>query len=97
MPVTMLWQIESPRPVPTPTALVVKKGSKMRATTLAGIPAPVSRTVTTAQPRSSVEVAMRISFSSVLPSGMACAALTRRLMKTCPSRASSAVIRGVLP
>jgi hypothetical protein len=34
--------IESPWPVPFPTALVVKNGSKMCSATAAGIPVPVS-------------------------------------------------------
>ena len=33
-----------PRPVPLPTSLVVKKGSKARFTTSAGMPEPVSLT-----------------------------------------------------
>ena len=33
-------QIERPSPVPTPTPLVVKPGSKIRACTSAGIPGP---------------------------------------------------------
>ena len=37
-PYTML----KPSPVPLPTALVVKNGSKMRSTTSAGMPMPVS-------------------------------------------------------
>ena len=37
-----------PRPVPLPTSLVVKKGSKMRARVAASMPAPVSDTAMTA-------------------------------------------------
>ncbi len=38
----------NPRPVPSPTALVVKNGSKIRSTTAASIPVPVSMTVSRA-------------------------------------------------
>jgi len=34
-----------PRPVPWPTGLVVKKGSKMRSSVAASMPGPVSRTL----------------------------------------------------
>ena len=40
--VTIPWQIASPSPVPTPTGLVVKNGSKIRPRTLSGMPAPLS-------------------------------------------------------
>src|SRR5665647_1285723 len=40
---------ERPRPEPSPTDFVVKKGSKMRARTAGLIPAPVSRTLIVAQ------------------------------------------------
>ena len=46
-PVMMPWQMDSPSPVPTPTGLVVKKGSKMRPSISGGMPQPVSRTSTT--------------------------------------------------
>src|SRR5262249_8988206 len=39
---TMLYVIESPRPVPVPTSFVVKNGSKTREAMSAGIPGPVS-------------------------------------------------------
>ncbi|KAG1383806.1 hypothetical protein G6F59_017770 [Rhizopus arrhizus] len=41
---TKLYSIDRPSPVPTPAALVVKKGSKMRCTVSAAIPQPVSVT-----------------------------------------------------
>ena len=41
-------QTESPRPVPTPTGLVVKKGSKIRFRLASGMPTPVSRTSSSA-------------------------------------------------
>jgi hypothetical protein len=81
--------MDSPSPVPMPTGLVVKKGSKMRGSTSGGMPVPVSLTATTAWPRSSFRVAMRISLEWVRPSGMAWAALTSRLRNTWPSRVSS--------
>ena len=46
--VTMPWQIDSPSPVPRPTGLVVKNGSKMRGSTSGVIPAPLSCTSSTA-------------------------------------------------
>ena len=43
-----LWtipsEVESPRPVPLPMSLVVKKGSKILSRTCAGMPDPVSAT-----------------------------------------------------
>src|ERR671922_631414 len=42
---TMLYVIERPRPVPEPTSLVVKNGSKTRDSTSGGIPGPVSANV----------------------------------------------------
>ena len=35
---------DNPSPVPMPTALVVKNGSKMRSSTCGAMPVPVSRT-----------------------------------------------------
>src|SRR5439155_116572 len=43
-PVTMPWVIDRPRPVPSPTALVVKKGSKTWGRSCGGIPQPLSAT-----------------------------------------------------
>ena len=39
---TMRWTESSPRPVPSPTPFVVKKGSKMRDCTSLGMPEPLS-------------------------------------------------------
>ena len=77
----MVWQIERPRPVPSPGALVVKNGSKMRSRALGGTPAPLSltRTRTTCGVRSKV---MRMS-PLVRPLGIACSALVMRLCSTC--------------
>jgi hypothetical protein len=43
--VTTPYTLASPRPVPSPAGLVVKKGSKARAATSSVIPIPVSATV----------------------------------------------------
>ena len=40
----MPYTVESPRPVPFPSSLVVKKGSKIRAFVSASMPVPVSLT-----------------------------------------------------
>src|SRR5207247_1385433 len=40
------WLMASPSPVPPPTSLVVKNGSKMRPTTSGAMPTPSSRMVT---------------------------------------------------
>jgi hypothetical protein len=40
--VTMPWQMDRPSPVPVPSGLVVKKGSKMRPRMCSGIPQPES-------------------------------------------------------
>ncbi len=41
---TIPYTVESPRPVPLPTSLVVKNGSKMRACVSSSMPTPVSLT-----------------------------------------------------
>ena len=46
---TMPWTIARPMPEPRPTSLVVKNGSKMRARTGGGMPAPLSATERTTQ------------------------------------------------
>ena len=85
--VMMLWHTNSPSPVPTPTGLVVKNGSKMRERISGGIPAPVSLTSTITW--SCTERSFtRISLRSGCPAGMACAALISRLRNTCPKRPS---------
>ena len=43
-PVTIPWLIDSPRPVPSPTGLVVKKGSNRWGRCSGSIPAPLSAT-----------------------------------------------------
>src|ERR1700756_4848879 len=77
----MRWQIASPRPVPTPAALVVKNGSKIRASTCGGMPVPVSETSTTMRWLSPMRIESPIRFSAARPSGMACAALTMRFQE----------------
>src|SRR5947199_586114 len=46
--VTIPYDTESPRPLPSPGGLVVKNGSKIRGSASSGIPGPVSRTSTQA-------------------------------------------------
>src|ERR671914_97030 len=74
--------MDKPRPVPFPTSLVVKNGSKMRRSKPGGIPCPVSTNATssTATP---TEAEMRITFRG--ESSTASRALVSRLMNTCSS------------
>jgi hypothetical protein len=44
-PIALSTRISPPRPVPAPTPLVVKNGSKMRARLSGAMPQPVSVTV----------------------------------------------------
>ena len=95
----MPWQIDSPRPVPTPTGLVVKNGSKMRATILGRDAARRCRATSTttrlavvgARGDADLVVARRA------PSGIACAALTSRFRNTWPRRDSLASTSGTSP
>src|SRR5262249_48947385 len=57
--VTTPWLMARPRPVPCPTSLVVKKGSKTRRRTSGGMPAPSSRTETMAESPSTRVVSQR--------------------------------------
>ena len=95
--VIRLWQMERPNPVPTPTGLVVKNGSKMRGRTSSGMPTPVSEISTATRPPSSMDVASRTSLRSGAFPGMACAALTSRLRKTCTRRPSFPRTKGTRP
>src|SRR5690348_1257547 len=70
---------QSPSPVPS-SALVVKKGSKIRARFSAGIPGPLSKTRSCTPPSESV-VATRM----VPPPGSTSTALATRLAITCRS------------
>src|SRR5664279_5963885 len=73
----MPWVIDKPRPVPVPTGLVVKKGSKMRLMISCGMPEPVSLiSIRTFSPSCRV---CRVIFPC---SAIACAALTSRFMNT---------------
>ena len=78
---TTAWQTVSPMPVPMPTGLVVKNGSKMRSCASSGMPQPVSETLSI-DSLPSVPVSTRISFSRGSLSPRACIALTRRFITT---------------
>src|SRR5215469_17629324 len=75
--------IARPCPVPLPTSLVVKKGSKIRSRFSGGMPQPLSSNAISIH-RSPCVVQMRISpvLASRPAASMACAALTMRLRKT---------------
>jgi hypothetical protein len=91
--ITMPYTVESPRPVPRPASLVVKKGSKMCSATDRSMPVPVSLT------SSAMNVPARawgwvLAYSSsrsrrlvskvrVPLSGMASWAFTARFMRIC--------------
>ena len=79
----MPWQMESPRPTPSPTRRVVKKGSNTRASTSADIPAPVSATSAITCPEPPGRMATRTSFCFASPAGIDCAALRTRFTNTC--------------
>ena len=57
--VTMPCTSDRPRPVPTPTSLVVKNGSKMRSSTSGAMPLPVSATTSRTYSAASGRVAGR--------------------------------------
>ena len=59
LPTTIRHEMSSPSPVPEPTGLVVKNGSKIRSTTPSGMPGPVSATSTSSQ--SSTRRVVRVS------------------------------------
>src|SRR5450631_3766642 len=86
---TMRAQMLRPRPVPSPFALVVKNGSKIRPATSAEIPGPVS-SIATITSRFSALVSIRIS---PRPS-MACIALWIRFVHTWFSSPTYADIAG---
>ena len=81
--------VASPSPVPSPTSLVVKKGSKMRSSTPGSIPVPVSLTA-----RRTYSPTVPVSIASVPPDGIASRALIARLTTTCSSCARSASTGG---
>src|SRR5690349_20067289 len=74
---TMRLTMSSPKPVPSPTPFVVKKGSKMRDWTSAGMPGPLSAisTRTKSFSRAVRMVSLPVPF-------MASAALSMRLVHT---------------
>ena len=88
--VTMPCTTASPRPVPSPTPLVVKKGSKTRSRVAASIPEPVSATDRqTIEPNSPAlaegsftEFHQRLTVILPIPSPIAWAALVTRLTMT---------------
>ncbi len=86
----MRREMSRPRPVPTPTSLVVKNGSKARACRCSGIPGPVSAISTTTHPRSSTLVVSR----RVPVRPMASRALAMRFVQTWLSSPGMASMRG---
>ena len=78
--VTMPWQIESPSPVPSPSDLVVKNGSKTRAAISSEMPGPSSATVT-ATPSSHLRAVIRTCPLRPV-AAIACAALFTRFTNT---------------
>ena len=87
--VMMPWQMDRPSPVPRPTGLVVKNGSKMRPRSSAGCPRRCRHRPITTRLRMHRR-GDEDSGRPVRPSGMACAALIIRLRNTCASRPSFA-------
>src|SRR2546426_249731 len=79
---TIPYAMDKPRPVPFPTSLVVKNGSKIRRSSPDGIPCPVSTNAisTAAGP---TEAEMRIALRG--ESTTASRAFANRLMNTCSS------------
>ena len=78
----------SPSPVPSPSVLVVKNGSKMRSKRSGGMPGPVSRIASSTVP-SGLTVAVTLTRPTPR---IACAALRSVLKITCwscPGRAST--------
>ena len=82
--VTMPWTTARPIPVPSPTPLVVKNGSKICSITPGGIPWPVSRTLSQARSQAGVpdtatwealhlhSIKAYCQCASTLPHGMCC-------------------------
>src|SRR5256884_4004504 len=79
---TIPYVMDKPRPVPFPTSLVVKNGSKIRRSSPDGIPCPVSTNAisTAVEP---TEAEMRIALRG--ESTTASRAFVNRLMNTCSS------------
>ena len=101
---TTPWTTANPRPVPLPTSLVVKNGSKMRDLTSADIPLPVSVNASMTWTRAGipdecavgfVQVGRWVSMVNDPPRGMASRALTARFMSTCPNWPGSTLTRPI--
>ena len=75
---TMRYEMSRPRPVPSPTGLVVKNGSKMRGRISGGMPGPVSRDLDDHEP----VVARRCGWSACPSPPIASSALSMRLVQT---------------
>ena len=89
--------VASPSPVPLPTSLVVKNGSKTRAITSGGMPVPVSltrRRTQRATPCSSSLSTASVATINCPPCGMASRALTARFNITCSIIEGSASMAG---
>ncbi len=106
----MPYTVASPRPVPFPTAFVVKKGSNRWACTSASMPTPVSVTASiTYRPglapgwsraKVSSRPASAVSSVSWPPAGIASRAFTytssRKVSRTGPTSIASLVFNGAL-
>ena len=77
--------VESPSPVPLPSSLVVKKGSKICALVSASMPEPVSETI-----RRTVSARASVAIVSRPPVSIASRALIARFITTCSSWQRSA-------
>src|SRR6266480_101577 len=91
---TIPYVMDKPRPVPFPTSLVVKNGSKIRRSSPDGIPCPVSTNAisTAAEP---TEAEMRIALRS--ESATASRAFVNRLMNTCSREIGSRLTGAARP
>jgi hypothetical protein len=80
-----VWAKAKPCPVPLPTSLVVKNGSKILPRTFSGMPAPVSLICTSTQSPSEFVVIVIVHLPPepfFITSPMACAALISKLRIT---------------
>src|SRR4029077_2347355 len=75
---TMPRLTDRPRPVPSPSPFVVKKGSQILGRIAAGMPDPVSRTSIRQIPSTT-----DVQIVSTPPSFIACTAFNTRFMSTC--------------
>ena len=78
---TMPWLMERPRPVPSPSGLVVKNGSNTCAASASDMPGPSSTTSTATQSSQRRARTTTVPGRPVL--AIACAALLMRLTNTC--------------